>query len=145
MSNSVSLNLFTVIHNKIQRQKVNKLAKKCGLEPQNLPTFLQDPTIARIVLREINKKNEMPVLVFDWNDAGFNDDPTVPNCRNGQIGQTKAEVIASLTGAGAVNHDDILFSFPNGAAIGSWSNNVSKNLSWYEIRIYVLDSLMLSA
>lgn len=114
-------------------------------DPQNLPTFLQDPTIAKIVLREIKKKDEMPALVFDWNDAGFNDDPNVPNCRNGQIAQTKAAVIASLVGAGAVNHDNILFSFPNGTAIGAWSKNVSTNLPWYEISIYVLDSLMLSA
>jgi hypothetical protein len=74
----------------------------------------------------------MPGLVFDWNDSGFNNVPTVPNCH-------------SLTGAGAVNHDNILFTFPKGMAIGTWSRNMTANLPWYEIRIYVLDSLMLSA
>ncbi|CAG8759819.1 15567_t:CDS:2, partial [Gigaspora rosea] len=31
----------------------------------------------------------MPILVFDWNDAGFNDVPTAPGFRNGITGQTK--------------------------------------------------------
>ncbi|CAB4430565.1 unnamed protein product [Rhizophagus irregularis] len=59
----------------------------------------------------------MPGLVFDWNDSGFNNVPTVPNCH-------------SLTGAGAVNHDNILFTFPKGTAIGTWSRNMTANLPW---------------
>ncbi|RGB33429.1 hypothetical protein C1646_669360 [Rhizophagus diaphanus] len=125
-----NLNPFTIIHNRIQRQKVNKLAEKCGLEPHNLLTFLQDPTIAKIVLRELKKKNEMPALMFDWNDAGFNDVPTVPNCCNRVAGQTKAAVIASLTRASAINHDNILFTFPKGTEIGTWSRSIATNLPW---------------
>ncbi|RGB30689.1 hypothetical protein C1646_671483 [Rhizophagus diaphanus] len=127
---SISSENNPILKREVQRQKVNKLAEKCGLEPQNLLTFLQDPTIAKIVLRELKKKNEMPGLVFDWNDAGFNNVPTVPNCRNEQIGQTRTAVIANLTGAGAVNHDNILFTFPKGTAIGTWSRNITANLPW---------------
>lgn len=44
-------------------------------------------------------------LVFDWNDSGFNNVSTVPNCHG-------------LTGASAVNHDNILFTFLKGTANG---------------------------
>jgi hypothetical protein len=83
----------------------------------------------------------MPSLIFDWNDAGFNDNANLPNCRNGVVGQTKAAFIASLTGGGAVNHNNILFTFPNGTAIGNWARNLRGNLAWYEIQpFYILDS-----
>ena len=71
----------------------------------------------------------MPALVFDWNNAGFNDNASMPNCRNGVTGQTRAALIASLIGSGAVSHNNILFSFPNGVAIGNWALNLGGTLA----------------
>lgn len=73
----------------------------------------------------------MPLLIFDWNNDGFNDVETSPGCRNGVAGQTKEAIIASLTESGAVNHDNILFYFSDGAAIGTWIENLKGTLAWY--------------
>ncbi|CAG8686019.1 7546_t:CDS:2 [Acaulospora morrowiae] len=91
-------------------------------ESHNLPLALQDPTTATILLRELKK--DMPALVFQWNDAGFNDVPAMPNCRNGIPGQTKVAFIANLVASGAVNWNDTIFSFPNGTAIGIWVGQI---------------------
>ncbi|CAB4440856.1 unnamed protein product [Rhizophagus irregularis] len=72
----------------------------------------------------------MPLLTFDWNNDGFNDVETSPGCRNGVAGQTKEAIIASLTESGAVNHDNILFYFSDGAAIGTWIENLKGTLAW---------------
>ncbi|CAG8613067.1 4082_t:CDS:2 [Acaulospora morrowiae] len=50
----------------------------------------------------------------------FNDVPTMPNCRNGIPGQTKVTFITNLVENGAANGSSIVFSFPNGTAIGIW-------------------------
>ncbi|CAG8785490.1 7309_t:CDS:1, partial [Racocetra fulgida] len=65
--------------------------------PENLPTVLQNPDIVTLVLKYLKEKetDEMPALLFDWNDAGFNDTVT-SNCRNGIATQTKASIIADL-------------------------------------------------
>src|SRR4051812_32448475 len=79
----------------------------------------------------------MPALLFDWNDAGFND-TAVPNCRNGVAGQTKTAIISNLIAHGARNfmNKNLLFIFPKGEEIANWSKNVTTNLPWYEIIIY---------
>ncbi|CAG8618651.1 13446_t:CDS:2 [Ambispora gerdemannii] len=73
----------------------------------------------------------MPALLFNWNQAGFND-TNVPNCRNGVAGQTQGSIIANLLANGATDFMNlsILFIFPNGHAIGAWGRNVSMNLPW---------------
>ncbi|CAG8666768.1 2987_t:CDS:2, partial [Gigaspora margarita] len=97
-------------------------AHKCGMEPAELSIALQDPNVATILLSELKK--DMRALVFQWNDAGFNDVPNTPNCRNGIPGQTKAAFIANLMANGAVNWDDTVFTFSNGTAIGRWVNQI---------------------
>ncbi|RIB07488.1 hypothetical protein C2G38_2045962 [Gigaspora rosea] len=74
----------------------------------------------------------MPALLFDWNQAGFNDNPNVPNCRNGVAGQTQGAIIANLIANGAIDfmNLNILFIFQDGHAIGTWGRNVAVNLPW---------------
>ncbi|KAF0445458.1 hypothetical protein F8M41_003169 [Gigaspora margarita] len=106
------------------------------MEPAELPEALQDPKVATILLSELKK--DMPALVFQWNDAGFNDVPNMPNCRNGIPGQTKAALIANLVANRAVNWDDTIFTFPNGTAIGIWVNQMP---AWY-FRFYLFRVLI---
>ena len=87
---------------------------------------LQDPTIATILLREL--RTDMPALAFQWNNAGFNDVPATPNCRNGIPGQTREAFIANLVANGAINWNSTVFSFPNGTAIGIWVGQIPV---WY--------------
>lgn len=113
------------------------------LVPGNLPAiFRNNPAIVNLVLLEIDENNEMPALLFDWNDQGLND-TAVAGCRNGVALQTKAAVVANLVANGATNYrnKDILFTFRDGGAIGTWSQNVGAYLGWYELIICVLDSL----
>ncbi|KAF0445455.1 hypothetical protein F8M41_003169 [Gigaspora margarita] len=115
-------NFFQKFFHKVKEINVVVLAYKCAMEPAELPEALQDPKVATILLSELKK--DMPALVFQWNDAGFNDVPNMPNCRNGIPGQTKAALIANLVANRAVNWDDTIFTFPNGTAIGIWVNQM---------------------
>ncbi|CAG8476251.1 17423_t:CDS:2 [Cetraspora pellucida] len=130
------LNPLKFIRHKVQEKKLYELAKRCGRDPKDLPTMFQNPYIVTLVFDYLKEKDseEMPALLFDWNDAGFND-TAVPNCRNGITGQTKASIIANLLANGATNYrnQDILFIFPNGLTIGDWYWNLVTNLPWYEI------------
>ena len=78
----------------------------------------------------------MPALLFDWNQAGFNDTATL-NCRNGVAGQTEASIMANLIASEATNFRglNILFIFPNGDSIGTWADNIKANFVWYDIMI----------
>ncbi|CAG8761498.1 15167_t:CDS:2, partial [Dentiscutata heterogama] len=115
----------------VQEKKVRDLAKKCGIAPENLSTVLQNPDIVTLVLKYFKEKetDEMPALLFDWNNAGFND-TAVLNCRNGIATQTQASIIANLLANGATNYGNlnILFIFRDGYAIGDWAENVETNL-----------------
>ncbi|CAG8817123.1 34085_t:CDS:2 [Gigaspora margarita] len=66
------------------------------------------------------------ILVF----IGFNDVPTAPGFRNGIKGQTKAAIIENLTENGATSYNNIIFTFPNGFAIGVWANQIKTNIPW---------------
>ena len=112
------------------------------LAPENLPTILQNPDIVTLVLKYLKGKDtddEMPALLFDWNQAGFND-TNVPNCRNGIAGQTQGAIIANILANGATDfmNLNILFIFPDGQAIGTWHSNIAVNLRWYEIILYFI-------
>ncbi|CAG8751651.1 15788_t:CDS:2, partial [Racocetra persica] len=84
---------------------VEKIAQKCGTVPSSLPEILQDEETARIVYRAMKESlfPDDPALVIKWDDKGFNDVPTVPGCRNGIAGQTKAALITHLVTNGAVD------------------------------------------
>ena len=97
------------------------------LDPEELPTFLQNPDIATIVL---HVKAEMPAVLIEWNDNKFNDNINVPGCRNRIEGQTKDEIIANLITNGMTNHHDVLFTFQNDRALSAWINNIRVNLPW---------------
>ncbi|CAG8494688.1 4088_t:CDS:2, partial [Racocetra fulgida] len=73
--------------------------------PSSLPEILQDEETARIVYRAMKECQfpDDPALVIRWDDRGFNDVPTVPGCRNGIAGQTKAALITHLVTNGAVD------------------------------------------
>ena len=75
------------------------------------------------------------MLLFHWNNPGFNNVPASPNLRGGNPGQSQQAVVANLIANGATDYKNygILFIFPNDMAIGVWSRNVSANLAWYEI------------
>jgi hypothetical protein len=76
------------------------------------------------------------MLLFHWNNLGFNDVPASPNLRNGVAGQTQQAIVANLIAHGATDYRNhgILFIFPSDEAIGTWSRNISVNLTWYEIQ-----------
>ncbi|KAF0555272.1 hypothetical protein F8M41_017658 [Gigaspora margarita] len=125
---------FRYINIPMQEKKLRKLAKKCGTVPENLPTILQNPDIVTFILKYLKGKDtddEMPALLFNWNQAGFNDS-NVPNCCNGVAGQTQGAIIANLLANEATDfmNLNILFVFPNGQAIGTWYRNVAMNLPW---------------
>ncbi|CAG8546941.1 5412_t:CDS:2, partial [Cetraspora pellucida] len=135
------LNPFKFVHDK--EKKLCKLAKKCGRAPENLPTILQNPDIVTLVLKYLKIKDtddEMPALLFDWNQAGFND-TNVPNCRNGVAGQTQGTIIANILAHGATDfmNKNILFIFRNGQAIGTWHRNIAMNLPWAKCQAGVPD------
>ncbi|CAG8666140.1 21454_t:CDS:2, partial [Cetraspora pellucida] len=77
-----------------------------------------------LVLKALKKDQHMPTLVFEWNEAGFIDVLTAPGFRNGIAGQNKAAIITNLTTNGATSYNDIVFTFPNGNAIGAWVDQI---------------------
>ncbi|CAB4444234.1 unnamed protein product [Rhizophagus irregularis] len=103
------------------------------LAPTALPIILQNSQTAAIVLHSIknNIDNEMPMLLFHWNDLGFNDVPTSPNLRNEVIGQLQQAIVANLIANRAIDYRNhgLLFIFPNDTTIGTWARNVSANIS----------------
>ncbi|CAJ0845503.1 5616_t:CDS:2 [Entrophospora sp. SA101] len=64
----------------------------------------------------------MPALVFEWNQAGYNDVPTALGSQNGIAGQNKGAIVKNLMANGAGNYNNVVFTFPNGTAIGAWHN-----------------------
>ena len=74
----------------------------------------------------------MPTLVFEWNEADFNDVPTAPGLQNGIAGQNRVAIITNLTTNGATNYNNIIFTFPNGNAIGAWVDQIRVNIPWYD-------------
>ncbi|CAG8563838.1 10844_t:CDS:2 [Funneliformis mosseae] len=123
-------NPFRYIRDKVQEKKIEKLAKKSGTTLANLPPFLNNHNTATLVLRALKGYENMPALVFNWNPAGFNDIGTAPGLRNGVAGQNLAAIIANLTANGATNYNNVVFTFPNGNAIGVWINQISVNIPW---------------
>ncbi|CAG8551134.1 8514_t:CDS:2, partial [Acaulospora morrowiae] len=139
----MSLNLCKFVHDKVQEKKLRKLAKKCGTAPENLPTILQNPDIVTLVLKYLKIKDtddEMPALLFDWNQAGFND-TKVTHHRNGIMGQTQRAIIANILAYGATNfmNLNILFIFRNGQAIEAWYRNIDVDLFWAKRQVGVPD------
>jgi hypothetical protein len=86
---------------------------------------LQNPQTAKIVLDSINNDNEMPVLLFDWNNLGFTNDPTNTG-RNGIEAQTKAEIVANLVTNRAVDYMNYGY--------------VVANIPWYDIYLCDLNN-----
>ncbi|CAG8592309.1 3562_t:CDS:2 [Ambispora gerdemannii] len=115
-------NVFHSLIRKVQQPSVAILARKCT--PGQLPAFLQDPHIATLVLRASRK--DMPLIIIQWNDAGFNDVPAVPNCRNGIPGQTKEAIIANIVAGNATNFDNTVFRFSSCTAVGAWERPGNK-------------------
>ncbi|CAB4444197.1 unnamed protein product [Rhizophagus irregularis] len=112
---------------------VNSARIKLCNTPTALPIILQNSQTAAIVLHSIknNIDNEMPMLLFHWNDLGFNDVPTSPNLRNEVIGQLQQAIVANLIANRAIDYRNhgLLFIFPNDTTIGTWARNVSANIS----------------
>ncbi|CAH1766488.1 8785_t:CDS:2, partial [Entrophospora sp. SA101] len=123
--------MLKFIRNKVQEKKLQELEKSFNRKvPEEIAT---NPDVVNLILKYLKDKenNEMPALIFIWNNAGFND-TMVPNCRNGVMGQTQATIIANLVTNGAINYRNMntLFIFQNGEAIGDWAKNVKTNLPW---------------
>ncbi|CAG8677142.1 10252_t:CDS:2, partial [Paraglomus occultum] len=99
-------NPFKYIRDKVQRSKIEELAKKSDtiLAIEELPPFLTTRATASLVLRALEN---MPALVFQWNPAGFNDVAAAPGLRNGVAGQNLAAIITNLTETGATNYGNI--------------------------------------
>ncbi|GBB92454.1 hypothetical protein RclHR1_20070001 [Rhizophagus clarus] len=111
-------NPFNFLRNQVQQYKVRKLARECNLTPLTLPQAFQDPILASRILKITKNYIDMPALVIQWNDAGFNDDATSPGNRNGVVGQDRNAIINHLIAGGATNHHDTIFVFKNGQSVG---------------------------
>ncbi|CAG8602037.1 2561_t:CDS:2 [Cetraspora pellucida] len=114
----------------VQEKNVRKLAKKSDTALDRLPPVLQNRKTATLVLKALRKDQYMPALVFEWNEAGFNYVLTAPGFRNGIAGQNKAAIITNLTTNGATSYNDVVFTFPNGNAIGAWVDQIRVNIPW---------------
>ncbi|RGB41011.1 hypothetical protein C1646_686525 [Rhizophagus diaphanus] len=121
---------FRNIFDKVRRNDIKKLAKESGTTPENLPPPLNNPNTATLVRKALKKDTDMPALVFDWNPAGFNDVATAPGLRNGVAGQDVNAIITNLTANGATNYNNIVFTFANGTAIGTWKRQIDANIQW---------------
>ncbi|CAB5208106.1 unnamed protein product [Rhizophagus irregularis] len=91
--------------------------------------ILQDHHIAILVFKVSKKFSDMPAIVIQWNNGGFNDVPISPNNRNGIAGQNKNAIINFLTANGAVNYHDTVFLFRDGPALATCEHNLPQ---WYE-------------
>ncbi|CAB4442623.1 unnamed protein product [Rhizophagus irregularis] len=123
-------NPFRYIYNKVQENDIKKLARKSGATQEGLPPALNNHETAALALKALKRDKNMPALVFHWDPAGFNDVATSPNNRNGVVGQNLAAVITNLTASGARNYNNIIFTFPNGASIGTWKQQIDTNIPW---------------
>ncbi|CAG8564136.1 14707_t:CDS:2, partial [Cetraspora pellucida] len=96
--------------------------------PLSLPEILQDEYTASIVLRAMKESPfpDDPALIIQWDDRGFNDVPTVPGCRNGVPGQTKAAIIAHLVANCAVDAYglNLVFMFRNSDALSQCEHTI---------------------
>ncbi|CAJ0825432.1 1670_t:CDS:10 [Entrophospora sp. SA101] len=134
----ISRNNKNIFHNKTWKEDETELVKKteCILNiygeiqsnpafkttPENLPPVLQNRKTATLVLKTLKKDKNMPALVFEWNQAGYNDVPTALGSQNGIAGQNKGAIVKNLMANGAGNYNNVVFTFPNGTAIGAWHN-----------------------
>ncbi|POG72613.1 hypothetical protein GLOIN_2v1593406, partial [Rhizophagus irregularis DAOM 181602=DAOM 197198] len=97
-------NPFEYIRNRVQQHNINQLARICN---------------------QVSKKfSDMPAIVIQWNNGGFNDVPISPNNRNGIAGQNKNAIINFLTANGAVNYHDTVFLFRDGPALATCEHNL---------------------
>ncbi|CAG8614988.1 14541_t:CDS:2 [Funneliformis mosseae] len=127
-------NPFEYIRNKVQQHNVVQLAKICNqtylsmLSARNFDDLLHkvliNPHIAILVLQVSKKFSDMPALVIQWNNGGFNDVPASPNNRNGVAGQNRNAIINFLTANGAINYHDTVFLFRDGPALATCEHNL---------------------
>ncbi|CAG8788897.1 34894_t:CDS:2, partial [Racocetra persica] len=68
-----------------------------------LSLVLQNRKIATLVLKALKKDQYMPAL---------------------------AAIITNLTTNGATSYNDVVFTFPNGNAIGAWVDQIRVNIPW---------------
>ena len=67
----------------------------------------------------LNTTPDDPLLIIYWNDAAFNDNPAVPNCRNGIPGQNRTALVNHIKNNGGteVLTSGFIFRFANSQAI----------------------------
>src|SRR5438128_11719248 len=91
-----------------------------SLAPLDLPVYLQNEKVAKLILKATKKMNvDDPAIFIQWNNNGFNDTP-MANCRNGVAGQTQPAVVNYIVGSGGTDFNGLntLFLFRNNLAIG---------------------------
>lgn len=108
------------------------------LAPLTLPRSFQDPTLASRILKITKNHIDMPALIIQWNDAGFNDVATSPGNRNGVVGQDKNAIINHLVTGGATNHRDTIFVFRDGQSVGDCEHTLP---NWYEKFLFLISYL----
>ncbi|RIA93143.1 hypothetical protein C1645_874270 [Glomus cerebriforme] len=90
-----------------------------NIAPLNLPAMLQDLVVASLVLRVTKRHINMPAIVIQWNNAGFNDVPGSPNNRNEIDGRDQNAI--------RINFNDNSFSKSIFKSIISLSNPLFNN------------------
>ncbi|CAB4405297.1 unnamed protein product [Rhizophagus irregularis] len=91
-------NPLNFLRDQVQQHKVKQVT--CKRVSLNSSSSIQDPTLASRILKITKNYIDMPALVIQWNDAGFNDVPASPGNKNGIVGQDRNVIINHLvTGA----------------------------------------------
>ncbi|CAG8507417.1 uncharacterized protein OCT59_014688 [Rhizophagus irregularis] len=109
---------------------IQKLARKWGKMPLDLPVALRDDNIAKIALYAVKKVMavEDPAIVIQWNFAGFNDVPAVPGFRNGDMNQSKQAIVTHFIEHGGVDVKNLntVFVFRSNNELGEAENKLPK-------------------
>ncbi|PKC08477.1 hypothetical protein RhiirA5_416857 [Rhizophagus irregularis] len=122
--------IFKVFQKVPEETPIQKLARKWGKMPLDLPVALRDDNIAKIALYAVKKVMavEDPAIVIQWNFAGFNDVPAVPGFRNGDMNQSKQAIVTHFIEHGGVDVKNLntVFVFRSNNELGEAENKLPK-------------------
>jgi hypothetical protein len=89
--------------------------------------------IALYAVKEIMTIDD-PAIIIEWNFAGFNDVPAVPGFRNGDINQSKQNIVTHFIEYGGIDVKNLntVFVFRKNKDLGEAEENLP---NWYEKKI----------
>ncbi|GBB87555.1 hypothetical protein RclHR1_01400008 [Rhizophagus clarus] len=94
----------------------------------DLPVVLRDNEIAKTTLYAVKEimTVEDPAIIIKWNFAGFNNVPAVPGFRNGDLNQSKQNIVAHFKEYGGIDVQNLnnVFVFKKNNDLGEAENNL---------------------